>query len=79
MEEGFDLAFGRRAVISGAASIFVISAVFWAGATYNRIQGIEVHLGSIDSAVAKMGDLQTIQERVVDIQRRLDRLEAQSK
>jgi hypothetical protein len=79
MEEGFDVTFGVKAVISGSVSIFVISAVFWAGATYNRIQGIEAHLGSIDAAVAKIGDLQTIEERQLELQRRIDRLEQRDK
>lgn len=64
-----------KIALGSGAAIFVISAVFWAGATYNRIQGIESHLLNIDSAVSKIGDIQTIQERTNETQRRLEKLE----
>jgi hypothetical protein len=66
---------GTKAVVSGAVSIFILGAVFWAGATYNRVQGIETHLINIDVTMAKLGDLQTLEERTADMQRRLDKLE----
>ena len=64
-----------KIAIGSGMAIFLISGVFWAGATYNRIQGIEAHLLNIDSAVSKIGDLQTIQERTNETQRRLEKLE----
>ena len=70
-----ELGHGMRVLLGSVGSTFVIAAIFWAGATYNRIQAIETHLGSIDAAVAKIGDLQTVEERTADIQRRLDKLE----
>ena len=66
---------GTKAVLSGAVSIFLLGAVFWAGATYNRVQAIETHLISIDTAISKIGNIQAIDERTQNIERRLDRME----
>lgn len=74
-----ELGHGMRILLGSVGSTFVIAAIFWAGATYNRIQAIEIHLTNIDSAVAKIGDLQTVEERTLDIQQRLNRLEEKTK
>lgn len=66
---------GMKVMLGSGASLFLISAVFWAGATYNRVQGIEAHLLNIDAAVSKIGDIQAIAERTNETQRRLDRIE----
>jgi hypothetical protein len=66
---------GMRIALGSGMVIFLVGMVFWAGATYNRIQGIESHLLSIDAAVSKIGDIQAIQERTNETQRRLDKLE----
>lgn len=64
-----------RVFIGSSATIFVIGAIFWAGATYQRISNIETHLNNIDTAVIKMGDLGALQQSMSDTQRRLDKLE----
>lgn len=66
---------GMKVVLGSIGSSFLIAAVFWAGATYNRVQAIELHLTNIDQAVAKIGDIQAIAERTADTQRRLEKLE----
>lgn len=63
------------ALIGSGVVGLIGGAIFWLGATYSRIQGIETHLASIDIVVSKMGDVQTLEERVADMQRRLERLE----
>jgi len=68
---------GMRIAIGSGMAVFLMGAIFWAGATYNRIQGIESHLLSIDAAISKIGNIQTIDERTSETQRRLDKLEDQ--
>lgn len=69
------LGHGVKVLLGSIGSSFLIGMIFWAGATYNRIQAIETHLTSIDSAVAKIGDIQSLAERTADTQRRLEKLE----
>ena len=66
---------GMRIAIGSGMAVFLMGAIFWMGATYNRIQAIETHLLSIDAAVSKIGDLQTVEEKTNETQRRLDKLE----
>lgn len=68
---------GLRVVIGSGVAVFLIAAVFWAGATYNRVQGIETQLGLIQSQISKFGDFQATQERVVEQGRRIEKLEDQ--
>jgi ABC-type uncharacterized transport system YnjBCD permease subunit len=69
------LSHGVKAIVSAVGASFLFGAIFWAGVTYNRIQGIVNHLASIDSAVAKIGDIQSLAERTADMQRRMEKLE----
>lgn len=68
---------GVRVAIGSGVAVFLIAAVFWAGATYNRVQGIETQLGAIQAQISKFGDFQATEQRVNDQQRRLDKLEDQ--
>lgn len=68
---------GLSITIASGGAVFVIASIFWAGATYNRVQGIETQLGVIQAQISKLGDFQALQERSVEQQRRLDKLEDQ--
>lgn len=64
-----------KVIIGSVGTSFLLGMVFWAGATYNRILAIEAHLTSIDAAVAKIGDIQTLQVKQDEIERRIQRTE----
>ncbi len=68
---------GVKVAIGSGVAVFLIAAVFWAGATYNRVQGIEAQLGAIQSQIAKFADFQATEERVVEHERRIGKLEDQ--
>lgn len=68
---------GTHVAIGSGVAIFLIGAIFWAGATYNRVQGIEAQLSAIQSQISKLGDMQAVVVRQEDDQRRLDKLEEQ--
>lgn len=65
------------ALIGSGILALLIGVIFWMGSTYNRIQGIELHLSSIDTVVSKMGDIQLLDQRVADHERRLGNLEGE--
>ncbi len=65
------------ALIGSGILALLIGAIFWMGSTYTRIQGIELHLSSIDTVVSKMGDIQVIEQRIADHERRLGNLEGE--
>lgn len=66
-----------RFLIGSVGSAFMIGAIFWAGATYNRVDAIEGRLANIEMSIAKVGNIQLIDERTVETQKRLDKLEDQ--
>ncbi len=68
---------GVKVAIGSGVAVFLIAAVFWAGATYNRVQGIEMQLSAIQAQIAKFGDFEATQERVNEQGRRIDKLEDQ--
>ena len=68
---------GVKIALGSGAAVFLIGAIFWAGATYNRVEGIEVQLNQIQAQISKLGDFQAIQERSLEQGRRLDKLEDQ--
>lgn len=58
---------------------FVVGAIFWAGATYQRISGIEVTLGAIktkfDVVEQLVAELRVLQQTIVEHERRIGKLE----
>ena len=68
-----------KVLIGSIGTSFLLGMVFWAGATYNRILAIETHLTSIDAAVAKIGDINTIQVKTDEMERRMLRLEDETR
>ena len=64
-------------LMGSIGSAFMIGAIFWAGATYNRVDAIEGRLASIEASISKIGNVQLIDERTVQTQTRLDNLEEQ--
>lgn len=68
-----------KVLIGSIGTSFLLGMVFWAGATYNRILAIETHLTSIDQAVAKIGDINTLQVKQDENERRIQYLENNSR
>ena len=68
---------GMKFLMGSIGSAFMIGAIFWAGATYNRVDAIEGRLANIEMSIAKVGNIQLIDERTVETQKRLDKLEDQ--
>ncbi len=68
-----------KVLIGSIGTSFLLGMVFWAGATYNRILAIETHLTSIDQAVAKIGDINTLQVKQSENERRIEYLENNSR
>lgn len=66
---------GVKVVITSVVVVFLISAVFWAGATYQRVGNIETKLGEISGVLSRIGDVQSIVEKLNDNQKRLEKLE----
>lgn len=40
-----------KVTIGTAASAFILGAIFWAGAAYNRLASMEAHMTSIDQKI----------------------------
>jgi len=68
---------GVKVALGSGVAVFLIGAIFWAGATYNRVQGIEIQLNQIQAQISKLGDFQAVEERSLEQGRRLDKLEDQ--
>lgn len=68
-------AMSLRVLIGSAALIFVISTVFWAGATYNRVEGIESQLSKIGEKLDKLSTIDVVNERTLRDEQRITRLE----
>ena len=64
-----------KAIASALGTSFIIATVFWAGATYQRVSAIEIHLSSIDVQLSKLADLSSISERTIENSRRIQKLE----
>lgn len=59
---------GNQLIIGTGMAIFILGAVFWAGATYNRIAGIEGQLGvitsTLDQVAVSVSDLAALKIRL---------------
>lgn len=66
-----------RWLFGSLGSAFIVGVIFWAGATYNRISGIEGRLVSIESAILKLSNLGALEVKVEEHQRRLDAMDQQ--
>lgn len=58
---------------------FVVGAIFWAGATYQRLSGMESHIASIDAQMQQLiiiqRDIATVRAITDESQRRIGKLE----
>lgn len=61
-----------KVTIGTAVSAFLMGAIFWAGAAYNRLASMEAHMSSIDQKIDGYGQLL---ERVSQHGARLDEVE----
>lgn len=66
---------GIKVAVGSGSAVFLISAVFWAGATYNRVSGIEDRLRSIETQLEKISDLPNLTERSLENEKRIEKLE----
>lgn len=64
-------------IVSMVGGAFIVGAIFWAGATYNRISGIEQQLVEIKSALPSMSRIAILEERINIQQRDIDTLRSQ--
>ena len=60
-----------KIALGGLGSAFMLGTIFWAGAAYNRLSSMELHMASIDS---KLSDISALNERVANQREELDRL-----
>jgi hypothetical protein len=68
-----------KLTLGGSVLVFLIGATFWAGSTYNRIDGIERQLTDISTRLARVDQLgvmeiklETIQQQIKELQDRED-------
>ncbi len=66
-----------RVTLGSAILVFFIGATFWAGATYNRIDGIEAALKAMSSQMATLGDLPVLKMKVQSLEIEVQRLQTQ--
>ena len=66
-----------RVTLGGAILIFFIATTFWAGATYNRIDGIETALKAMSTQMATLGDLPVLKMKVESLEVEVQRLQTQ--
>lgn len=68
-----------KIIVSTGLSAFLIGAIFWAGAIYNRFDSMEKHVSSIDMQITALSglpsDLHYTNERQAELQKRVDKLE----
>jgi hypothetical protein len=64
-----------RISLGALSGAFILGVIFWAGAAYNRIDGIEKSLGSINAKLERLADINLIQERSLRNEKRIERLE----
>ncbi len=64
-----------RIAIGSGAAVFLMGAIFWAGATYNRVEGIETRLANIETQLSKLGDVQTTAAKAAENSRRIEQLD----
>jgi hypothetical protein len=71
----------RRPVITATLLIFLAGAIFWAGATYNRVDGIDQSMRTMQLTLKevseKLSDVQAIRIHSQEQDRRLADLEKQ--
>ena len=61
--------FAAGAIIS--VTLFLIGATFWAGSTYNRIEGIEGELKDMNIRLGKVGDLSVMRYQINELQKQI--------
>ena len=66
-----------RVTLGGALLVFFIGATFWAGATYNRIDGIEATLKTIGLQMSSLGELPVLKMKVESLEIEVQRLQTQ--
>lgn len=70
-----------KLVIGSGIIIFLSSAIFWAGATYQQVRSIEVHIISMDVQIARIAENQeevtALKDELAQYQRRTEKLEDQ--
>jgi hypothetical protein len=66
-----------RVTLGGAILIFFIGSTFWAGATYNRIDGIEAALKTMSNQMGSLGELPVLKMKVESLEIEVQRLQTQ--
>ena len=60
-----------KITLGSLGAAFVLGTIFWAGAAYNRLSSMELHMASIDT---KLSDIGALNERVSNQRDELERL-----
>lgn len=70
-----------KVILGSGAAIFLLGAIFWAGAAYNRLDGMEHQLTSISATLGtvsnRVGDIDSLKVQQVENERRIGKLEDQ--
>lgn len=66
-----------KIAVGSGVLVFLVGATFWAGATYNRIDGIEKSVQELSLRIAKVGDIAIMQVRIDMQEQRIQRLESE--
>ncbi len=64
-----------KITIGGTVLIFFIGATFWAGSTYNRIEGIEKQLTDISGRLSRVDQLDVMKNQLESIQQQMKELQ----
>ncbi len=66
-----------KMTVGGGVAVFLVGATFWAGATYNRIDGMESELHVISTQMSQLGDLPILKMKVDTLEIEVTRLQTQ--
>ncbi len=64
-----------KVTVGGGVLIFLIGATFWAGAAYNRIDGIENQLREINTRMGTIGDIPIMKMEIEALKAQMKRQE----
>lgn len=68
-----------RVIIGSGLVAFLVGAIFWAGATYDQVVQIQSRLQKIETQLTRIGDINSIEQRGTDNERRIERLEEENR
>lgn len=64
-----------RIAVGSGLIVFLVGAIFWAGATYNRMGNMEVALGEIKVALVALNKVPLLEMRITTLESEIKQLE----